>query len=146
MKTTLLFLMLMFTTNSIWAQLNSLSFDFDPSGNQIVRELIHIPNRHSNSIESNSTLEYKLSDVYNDISYYPNPVKEELFVKWINTSEKNVSSIVLYDTSGQLINQFKDLKSQEMLVINFSNYSKGYYYIILIYNNLERKSLKIVKD
>lgn len=146
MKTTILFFWFLLASNSIWAQLNSLSFDYDPVGNQIVRELIHMQNKQSNNPESNTSVEYKKSDLYNDISYYPNPVKEELHVKWINSLDKNVDSVVIYNMTGQLIKQYIDLKNEEVLVVNFSSYPQGYYNLILIYKEGNQKTLKIVKD
>ena len=146
MKKSILFFWFLLVSNSIWAQLNSLSFDYDPVGNQIVRELIHMQNRQSNNPESNTSVEYKKSDLYNDISYYPNPVKEELHVKWINSHDKNVDSVVIYNMTGQLIKQFIDLKNEEVLVVNFSSYPQGYYNLILIYKEGNQKTLKIVKD
>ena len=146
MKKSILFFWFLLVSNSIWAQLNSLSFDYDPVGNQIVRELIHMQNKQSNNPESNTSVEYKKSDLYNDISYYPNPVKEELHVKWINSLDKNVDSVVIYNMTGQLIKQYIDLKNEEVLVVNFSSYPQGYYNLILIYKEGNQKTLKIVKD
>ena len=79
------------------------------------------------------------------ISYYPNPVKEELFLKWKLVEDNIVLSIDVYTLNGQVLRSIKENLSENSLVISFQEYPVGVYFLTLNYINGEQKSIKIVK-
>lgn len=126
---------------------NSIRFNFDTEGNQVKREVIYLAKvRDPNSVNSNSWSTLKKDSLYDDISYYPNPVKQELFIKWKNPNTGNVKSIELYSLSGQLMKIFKNLQDVNDKTIDFNNYPSGMYNLLLTYTNAETKTLKILKE
>lgn len=127
----------------------TIDFTYDQAGNQIQRKYIWDGNRQSNQEVKdyddlvNSDLEkFFPEDV---ISYYPNPVKEELFLQWELIDNKNVENISIYNISGQVIKNVK-ISSEKRIVLNFSDFSVGSYLVILFYSNGEKKEIKIIKS
>ncbi|WP_136667659.1 T9SS type A sorting domain-containing protein [Flavobacterium sp. H122] len=147
----LFFLFFLIGLNSIGQTPKRIKFMYDSAGNQIRREIIiNAPARISNDTiyKTPETLTPKdlIEDIeYSDIKYYPNPVLEELYVNWSNTNEKYISSIELYALNGQLLLQNPNLKRNENTIVSFRNFPDGYYSLLLMYNNGERKTLKILK-
>ncbi|ALM48931.1 hypothetical protein AMR72_08545 [Flavobacterium psychrophilum] len=128
---------------------HTLSFSYDNAGNQTKRELICISCRTSNS-ESNSTSsventrELTKSSEYADIMYYPNPVLEELYIKWQNENS-HVTEIMVYTNTGQIIFSYKDLLDTDNTKISFQNLSEGMYNVVMIYSNGDQKNLQVIK-
>ena len=79
------------------------------------------------------------------ISYYPNPVKEELYLKWELVEDNNVSSIQVYGLNGQILQSFSNLEKVNNKNIAFQSYPTGVYAVILFYKNGEQKSIKMIK-
>ena len=92
---------------------NKMIFEYDQSGNQIKRQLCincPIPDRKAeNDIYSDedNLLKFFDEDV---ISYYPNPVKEVLFIKWKITYDSKVYTIKIYTLNGQLLKTHNNLE------------------------------------
>lgn len=133
--------------------LNAIAFDYDVAGNQVKRYLIYISSsRFSNpkngvkDVKDIVATDLINADIYDDIKYYPNPVKEELYVQWTSRENNNVSQIELYSMTGQLLKQYADLKATTSEIIDFQNYPHGIYTVQLVYENGENKTLKIVKQ
>nr|WP_315238543.1 T9SS type A sorting domain-containing protein [uncultured Flavobacterium sp.] len=150
MKKYLLLVFLSFSLLSI-AQ-NKINFDYDTAGNQIKRELClqctdpnHKPGvaKEIDDLKEEDFLKFSPEDV---ISYYPNPVKEELYIKWELVVDKAVSSVYLYTLNGQVLKKYDNLEQYNSLNIPFLNYPSGTYLVILIYNAGEQKTIKIVKQ
>jgi hypothetical protein len=131
---------------------NTIEFEYDNAGNQTRRKFIYLSARpSSNSITQKEKMvakqeDYIESDIYPEISYYPNPVRSELFIKWTDTAEKDIQTIELYDLSGKLFMTYKNQSSLDANTINFENYPTGIYNIMLLYNSGEIKNLKVVKQ
>ena len=127
---------------------NVIAFDYDVAGNQIKRKPIYINSgvykTTNNAIPTSNEL--IKSDLYADISYYPNPVKEELFLKWLNPEKGYVMKLKLSNMNGQLLKQYEVSKTIEEITIDFQSYPQGFYTLILFYNNGEQKTLKIIKQ
>lgn len=143
---------LLLVVNTVQSQIR-IKFRYDSAGNQTERYICI--SGCAEKMAKDSIFKTKKTLVegdliqdeeYEQIKYYPNPVLEELYVKWQNTNENNITQIQLYSLNGQLIKQFDDLKDKEVYTILFYNYPEGYYNLVLIYNNGERKTLKIVKN
>ncbi|MRX67045.1 Por secretion system C-terminal sorting domain-containing protein [Flavobacterium resistens] len=150
MKNVLIFLFLCFITFST-AQ-NKLKFTYDNlTGNQINRTLCincasAKPSKDNNAIQAVSDedlLKFSPTDV---ISYYPNPVKEELFIKWDLIDENYVTSIQVIGINGQVLTSYNCKKEINSQNIPFQNLPTGVYIVSLEYNNREQKTIKIIKQ
>lgn len=149
MKNSFFLLVFLFSFKLMSGQ-TRIKFTYDNAGNQVMRAICTscLAKTSVDSIKTSETVtesDMIKDEVYDQISYYPNPVLQELYVRWINNETKYVSSIELYSLSGQSIQRFDNLKGSEITTIGFLNYPTGYYNVVLFYNNGERKTLKIVK-
>lgn len=126
-----------------------IQFDYDAAGNQTRRYAIDInPGRISNNIKDIKDLkdsDLTKADIYDDIKYYPNPVQQALFVEWKNTEESYVEKIEVHSMTGQLMQSYKNLSKQQTISVSFQDYPNGFYNLLLIYSNSEKKSLRIIK-
>jgi hypothetical protein len=80
------------------------------------------------------------------ISYYPNPVKEELYLKWDIINNNKVSEIQVYTITGQLVRSYAKLDNQNNFVMAFQSYPEGIYTLLLLYTDGDQKSIKIIKQ
>lgn len=131
---------------------NKIVFSYDTAGNQIKREIcINCPagtGRLKDEDLAEKDIEAKdfmKSDDLEGISYYPNPVKEELYVRWPLEDNKYITTISVYNINGQKLKNFTEQKNTITETIRFSEYPQGIYTILLDYNNGEQKTLKIIK-
>lgn len=149
MKNYLLLIFLGFSL-SIKAQ-DKIIFDYDNAGNQIKRELCLSCTKTGYKTkapkEITAIIEEDLQKFSPEdaISYYPNPVKEELYIKWELVAEKAVADIYLYDLNGRVLQTYNNLNKTNNLNIPFFNYPTGTYLVVLVYNDGEQKNIKIVK-
>ncbi|MBC7655419.1 MAG: T9SS type A sorting domain-containing protein [Oligoflexus sp.] len=145
----LFFLLFFLFVSNCFCQ-SKLLFDYDNTGNQIKRHLIHIGNKQNahppKNIKTITDSNLTKVDIYDDIKYYPNPVKEELYLKWELANDNKVLSIDLYSLSGQLIKKVNDLDKSNTYTFPFQDLPQAIYTLVLNYSNGEQKSLKIVKD
>jgi flagellar hook assembly protein FlgD len=126
----------------------SVTFEYDAAGNQIKRQY-SLSGRYS----SEPIKEYK--DVTNEdlikffpedvISYYPNPVKDELYLKWELINENKVLNIQIYNINGQVIKTINNIEENKT-IISFQEYTSGTYLVNLNYSSGEQKSIKIIKN
>ena len=86
------------------------------------------------------------SDISEKIKYFPNPVKEELFVQWTNDAEKSVEKVILYNSAGQQLQAFKMTFSENTSTISFKDLPSGFFSVELFYTNGELKNLKVIKQ
>jgi hypothetical protein len=135
----------------IKAQDNKITFDYDNAGNQTIRELCISCTKPGYktkapiaiaALKEEDLEKFSPEDV---ISYYPNPVKEELYLKWELISDKSVVSIYLDDLNGRILHTYNNLEKVNSLNIPFFNYPRGTYLVVLVYNNGEHKTIKIEK-
>ncbi len=128
-----------------------ITFSYDDAGNQIQRKLCIncTTSKMSNesikeitALEEGDLLKFSEQDI---ISYYPNPVKEELYLKWELVNNNTVTSIQVYGLNGQLVSSHTQLEKKNTQNISFQKYPTGVYAVILYYKNGEQKSIKIIK-
>jgi hypothetical protein len=133
------------------AQSTKILFEYDIAGNQKKRSLcVNCPSssgkeeapKEIEELTEDDLLKFSQEDV---ISYYPNPVKEELYIKWEFTNEKYVSTIQVFSISGQLLTTYQTTLNNNSQNIPFQNYSAGIYAVLLYYSNGDQKSIKIIK-
>ena len=127
---------------------NSVSFEYDDAGNQVVRKPIYLLARPSKpaDIKPDEPKTFLESDIYSDVLYYPNPTIEILYVKWKNENETFVDTMQLFNLNGQQMSQINDLKNVETTEIDFQRYPAGFYELVLVYSNSKKKTLKIIKQ
>lgn len=151
MKKLLLLLLFCFAFSGFAQNLDRVIFEYDNAGNQVIRRfcLNCFDSRISNDsikefsdLKSEDLLKFTPND---NISYYPNPVKEELYLKWELTNEVKVSLIEVYSLTGQLVKSFSNLVNENNTTIPFHELPSGTYSILLIYTNSEQKPITIIK-
>ncbi len=146
------YLLLLFVGFSFFAKAqDKIVFEYDNAGNQKTRYLcISCPSttgktaapKEITALTEEDMQKFSPEDV---ISYYPNPVKEELYLKWELVADKTVTNIQLFDLNGRMLQNYDKLEKSNSLNIPFLNYPKGTYLVILVYNEGEQKTKKIVK-
>lgn len=146
----LLFTLILFSSIKFFGQQQKIHFDYDISGNQITREFCLNCSAKTSNI-SKEISELKDSDLLkflpeDNFSYYPNPVKEELFLKWDNSNTIKISNIKLFSLNGTLLKSFENQENLISQNILFQYYPNGLYVVILSYSNGEEKTIKIIKQ
>ncbi len=141
MKIKILFLFVFYTclTNA-----QKINLTYDLAGNQIKRSVLLFATKNT-LYKTPETLKDNDFIIENKISYYPNPVREELYLNWKNELDRNIDNIEVYNMNGQLMKTYNNLVTIEIATIGFQNYTDGVYNLILNYENGEKKILKIVK-
>jgi hypothetical protein len=147
--TTLILLVLGFFS---YAQ-QKITFNYDAAGNQILRELClsgcSQSAKQANEVKEiaaltdDDLLKFSSEDV---ISYYPNPVKEELYIKWELKDNNYVNSIQIFSLTGQLLRSYQPGSQNNSQNIPFQEYPRGVYAVILHYNGGDQKTIKIIKQ
>ena len=144
MKKLLLLLLFCFSLNGI-AQ--SINFEYDAAGNQIKRFYMN-PGRNSNEPvkEYNDLTKEDLQKFFPEdvISYYPNPVKDELYLEWELINDNKVLSIHVFSINGQLVKNIDNL-SENKTIISFQEFTSGTYLVNLNYETGNQKSITIIK-
>lgn len=138
---------------TVHAQTDKIVFEYDAAGNQVKRYLClncpsttgknDPPKEEVAALEDESLQKFFSDDV---ISYYPNPVKEELFLKWELTNGNTVSTLQVYGINGMLLQSLSNLEKTDSQTLAFGAYQAGIYMVVLNYNNGEQKTIKIVKQ
>ncbi|KRB54700.1 T9SS type A sorting domain-containing protein [Flavobacterium sp. Root186] len=146
--TLLLFLMLLFAK----AQ-DKLVFTYDPlTGNQIKRALCFgctgtaKSSQDIKEIESLTEEDLQKFSPDDAISYYPNPVREELYLKWEVIDQNIISSIQIYNITGQVLKTYTGNDNKGNINISFQDYSNGVYLVQLNYSQGDQKTIKIIKQ
>jgi len=132
------------------SQYDVVAFDYDTAGNQVVRELICLTcddpmGRAALNPDTITPKDFIKSTEYNDISFYPNPVKEDLYIHWSNNQGNSVNSIEVNSISGQYVQSVQKLSKTDNATVSFRGLSEGIYNVTLLYSNGEKKVLKVVK-
>lgn len=145
-KILLLLLLILFSSLQANSQ-TKICFEYDTAGNQIIRTLcINSPTgkraKDSSKVQEEDLEKFFPEDV---ISYYPNPVKEELFLRWELANDNKVLRIDMYSMTGQLLLSYKNTDNLESQIIPFQQYPTGIYSVVLLYTNGDQKSIKIIK-
>lgn len=126
-----------------------LNFSYDQAGNQITRILcINCSAKSAKEIvEPEAITENHLEKFYPEdvVSYYPNPVREELYLQWELAHDNYVTAVHVYSMTGQVLRTFQISTTANNLSIPFQQYPTGVYLVLLSYKNGGEKSIKIIK-
>lgn len=127
-----------------------INFSYDDAGNQTSRVLCinciakaTTDDTKEKAVSTEENLEKVTEDL---ISYYPNPVKEELYLQWDLKEDNYVTSVKVYSIAGQVVRNYKTNGATKNLIIPFQSFPSGVYIVLLSYKAGEDKSLKIVKQ
>jgi hypothetical protein len=128
-----------------------ITFEYDKAGNQINRKLcLNCTSKKSKEVpkEIAAITEDDLEKFFPEdaISYYPNPVREELYLKWGLIDQDYVSQISVYSFNGQILKTYSLSKENNAQTIPFQSYPTGTYVIVLQYKNGDQKTIKIIKQ
>lgn len=144
-----LYILLLLLSAFLCQAQNKIQFSYDSSGNQLQRELVCINCKTTNNVKNLREIRKEdliQSEVSDQISYYPNPVQQELYLSWELVNNNSVSSIRLYSLTGHLLQSFQNKDKSNQQTILFQSYPRGVYTVVLIYSNGEQKSIKIIKQ
>jgi len=148
MKHQLLFVTLLFCVISN-AQ-TKIKFSYDTAGNQTSRILCpNCPPETGKQIKEIEALTDEDLEKFSEedvISYYPNPVKEELYLKWELTDDNYVTSIQIFSMTGQVLTTYQATKKNNTQNILFQSYPSGVYVVLLNYKSGDPKTIKIIKQ
>jgi Secretion system C-terminal sorting domain len=128
----------------------AIHFEYDNAGNQIVRQLCLTCSSKSSGTVPKTITSLKKEDLKkfnpeDNFSYYPNPVKEELYLNW-ELKDNTIATIQLYTLNGVLLKSFDNLQHSNSQNISFQEYPTGIYGLVLHYTKGEEKSVKIIKQ
>ncbi|MEO8238065.1 MAG: T9SS type A sorting domain-containing protein [Flavobacterium sp.] len=127
-----------------------IKFSYDTAGNQVSRILcVNCPPETGKQIkEIEAIVDEDLEKIQGEdmISYYPNPVKEELYLKWELTDENYVTSIQVFSMTGQILSTYQGTKNNNTQNILFQSYPSGVYVVLLHYKSGDPKTIKIIKQ
>ncbi|PXY42775.1 T9SS C-terminal target domain-containing protein [Flavobacterium cheongpyeongense] len=150
MNSYLLLFFLSFSLLSNAQNQTKIKFSYDNAGNQISRTLcVNCPPETGKQVkEIEAIVEEDLEKIEGEemISYYPNPVKEELYLKWELTDDNYVTSIQLISLAGQVLNTFRETKKNNSQNILFQSYPSGVYVVLVNYKSGDPKTIKIIKQ
>lgn len=136
--------------NMSYAQ-QKIIFGYDTAGNQTSRVLCltGCTAKQTKEIkEIEALVEEDLQKFYPEdmISYYPNPVREELYLKWELLDDNKVSCIMVYGLNGQVLKSYSGQEKVNNQTISFQQYPTGIYAVVLNYFNGDQKTIKIIKQ
>ncbi len=148
MRTSLLFILLHFCFSA--SAQTKLTFSYDDAGNQTNRSLCIncLPKsvqkvKEIEAVEEDDLEKFFPEDV---ISYYPNPIKEQLYLQWQLAQDNYVTSVRVYSITGQVLQTYQANSSLNNLNIPFQQYPTGIYLVLLSYKDGGEKSIKIIKQ
>jgi hypothetical protein len=146
-----IFTFILFAIFSLSHAQQKITFEYDAAGNQISRTLClsgctakpaHQP-KEIEAVVDEDLEKFFPEDV---ISYYPNPVKEELYLKWELTEGNKVTSVIIYGINGQILKKLSKIETLNSLNVSFQEYPTGIYLVELNYLNGDPKTIKIIKQ
>lgn len=126
-----------------------LNFSYDQAGNKITRILCIncLAKSAKEIVEREAITENDLEKFFPEdvVSYYPNPVREELYLQWELAHDNYVTAVHVYSMTGQVLRTFQINTTANNLSIPFQQYPTGVYLVLLSYKNGGEKSIKIIK-
>lgn len=128
---------------------DKIIFEYDQAGNQIVRRFCtscRFSNENPKELEEITEQDLIKSFPEDVISYYPNPVKDELYIRWELINGNVVKEIQLYDVGGKLLSTINNLENTNNTNLQFSELPENIYLLLMVYKNGDIKSIKIVKE
>lgn len=146
------YLLLAFLSFSLFskAQTTKIKFSYDTAGNQVSRILcVNCPPETGKQVKEIEAIVDEDLEKFSEedvVSYYPNPVKEELYLKWELTEDNYVTSIQVFSMTGQVLSTYQGTKNSNTQNILFQSYPSGVYVVLINYKSGDPKTIKIIKQ
>ncbi len=130
---------------------DKINFDYDTAGNQTKRELCLNCANNGYKTAPKEIAALKEEDLQqfspeDSFSYYPNPVQDQLYLKWEKINNTKLLSIQIFSLSGQTMKTISQLENKNETTLAFQGYPQGVYNVLLSYSNGEEKTIKIIKQ
>lgn len=119
-------LLFIFLFNFIFSQSDKLFFEYDLSGNQILRQY---KNESVSQYVKGKSLHSSFKSLHKETYIYPNPVDTELIIGWEPAVSDLISKIELVPYNGTILDNIPFISREGKSVINMSNKLSGVYYI-----------------
>ncbi|SHJ56101.1 Por secretion system C-terminal sorting domain-containing protein [Arenibacter nanhaiticus] len=152
MKTFLLTLVCIAVTLNVFAQ-QKLKFTYDMAGNQILRDRVcltclkAVMPQNLDSLFVDSIDELGLTDILDfEMTAYPNPVTEILFVEWFPNERLKPKEIQVFTVDGRLMNTIPINTVRGEQPVYFNDSPPGLYLLKVLFENGERQTIRIVKS
>src|SRR5690606_35236386 len=151
MKTLLLTSICVGLTINVFAQ-QKLKFTYDTAGNQTLRERVCLtclkavlPEIDSLLVES--IVEVEVSDILDfEMTAYPNPVTETLMVEWFPNERLRPKEIQLFTVDGRHLYTIPIHTVRGEQPVQFNDSPPGLYLLKVLFENGERRTIRIVKS
>ncbi|MFV0500594.1 MAG: T9SS type A sorting domain-containing protein [Bacteroidales bacterium] len=127
------------------AKTQNFNYQYDNNGNRIIREVIVLSNKSSNTSILNDSLEIqdKMTFSKDNVKIYPNPTKGNLKIEFDNNSSLDDVNITIIDMKGSVIYHSDNISNSN--IINMSEAPTGAY-ILNIRTNTKKYDWKIIKE
>jgi hypothetical protein len=142
MKSKFTILFLLQIGYSSFGQLTTFSYDI--AGNQTAMYVQIILESTGKTASSSSVLQN--NPIYEDVKYFPNPVKSELYMEWQTIENNSLKSIIVFNTVGEMLKEYKELDTTNNYTLPFQDYPYGVYFVEFLYSNGDQKTFKIIKQ
>ena len=133
-----------------FAQEERLQLQYDAAGNQIVSRLVCIncpedPGVGGGEAPVDNTPIILSEKTLNQLTYFPNPVSQELTLLWKNNPHRRITSVSVYTLGGKCVHYASPLNLQESLILPFSALASGVYEVVALTSDGKTEAFKILK-
>ena len=125
-------------------QAQNYSFVYDASGNRTDRLIILTKSTAFSNINDSASLE-SMKELINDVTtiIYPNPTKDDVYVRFLNYDKLMSSKLLIYDNTGKLLRTVVNYDNE--ITVGLSQFPVGNYYLIINING-ETSRWNIIKQ
>lgn len=143
MKNTILILFLLGISQKTNAQ--TLTFDYDTSGNQIKREYCATCASYSKIANRANLIDKEVIPLPNQVKIYPNPTKDKVTLVWSSELGDMIQKIEYVAYNFTQYREISFVKRDNRAIIDLSDQPIGLYVVIFHLNTGEKMTFKILK-
>jgi len=151
MKIFLLSSLLILLHTDLVAQ-QKLKFTYDTAGNQTLRDRVCLTCLKAvmpemDSLLVGATVEEEVSDLFDfEMTAYPNPVTETLFVEWFPNERLKPKELQLFTVDGRHLSTIPIHTMRGEQPVYFKDNPPGLYLLKVLFENGERRTIRVVKS
>jgi len=121
-----------------------IHFSYDTAGNQIKR--FYDPTNYTKQ-EVVAEIEAEEIDKKSKskLSFYPNPIENELTITWSKSENSSVRTVQVYSINSKLVRSFTSKNNSQELKLPLHNIASGMYIVKVLFSNGKEDSFKIIK-
>lgn len=125
-------------------QKSFLDYDSEMTSNKLYYRL-KLHHRDGSYSYSNVIIVHSIQE--GEISLWPNPVKDKLFIKYNNGQNIDSRSIHIYDSFGSIVNyNIEESTNADVIAVNFRSIKSGIYYVQVIHESvIHNKTVYLVE-